>query len=610
MPQLVITHPSHEGRNVELTDDEYVLGRDPQLAIPLKDRKVSRRHARIFRRAGAYHIEDLQSVNGVLLSGQPITGARKMTPGVEYDVGGFGVKLVSGEAQDAVTFTLTGRVAPVRDQVFMLPAGELEVGRVEGAAIVIPDVSVSRTHAVLTVDAASVTVEDLSSSNGTFVNGVKIGRRELRNGDTVRFGNIEFKFGRAGSLSLARARGLWASFANADTTVKIAASIGGLALVLLIVVLVIAASRSSNAASGEVAYGRMLDGELLKARDEMRRGQWDEAQQDFMVVRDSDPINLAAIDGLARVDDERRAAKDLEEARAALAGGNARRALDLADSIPSRAAVGKEAASVAGSARALLANDSYNAAAIACKDRQYTRCRERVIEHLRYKPESANGKNLLANAEDSMRAAKVKFTPFQAPTAPEEIALQARYPDDELREVALAYMGGDVGKAIAKARANPTREGAARLLSALVELQRTRDAAEQAAGAGESLRVVHLLEHALAIDAKIMPAAQSSVVSTNLQRRIAAELFELGNNAQTRGDVQEAFLHWNKAAYYAPGDENIAKAMAKLEGQADEQLSKIDGTDACGRLQVIMSLTRPDSSVHLAAKSRYNECTP
>src|SRR6185369_6899195 len=217
MPQLVITHPSHDERRVELVDDEYVLGRDPQVAIPLRDRKVSRRHARVFRRGGSYYIEDLGSVNGVLLGGQPISGSRKLNPGVELDVGGFAVKLISDNAREAVTFTLTGRGPPVRDQVFMLPVGELEVGRVEGAAIVIPDVSVSRTHAVLTVEPGSVIVEDLSSSNGTFVNGVKVGRRELKAGDIVRFGNIDFKFGRAGRISMARAKQVWLSFANSDS---------------------------------------------------------------------------------------------------------------------------------------------------------------------------------------------------------------------------------------------------------------------------------------------------------------------------------------------------------------------------------------------------------
>lgn len=616
MPQLVITHPSHDERRVDLVDDEYVLGRDPQVAIPLRDRKVSRRHARVFRRGGSYYIEDLGSVNGVLLGGQPVNGARKMNPGVELDVGGFGVKLISDDnARESVTFTLTGRVPPVRDQVFMLPVGELEVGRVEGAAIVIPDVSVSRTHALLTVDLGSVIVEDLSSSNGTFVNGVKVGRRELKPGDQVRFGNIDFKFGRAGKVSLAKAKQVYMGFANSDSTVKLAGGIGGLALVLLITVVAIAWSRASQntpagMAPAEAAYGRMVEDGLLRGREELDRGRWDEATKAFTQVLDGDPVNLAAHDGLATVDQGRESTRALDQARTALNQNRPRLALDLADSIPLRSPIGKEAAGVAASARTLLATDAYNAAQGMCSDRQWVRCREKVIEHLRYKPESVSGKALLGEVEESMRNAKMRFTPWQPPQTPEELALQARYPDAEVREIVLAYMSGDVSTAIEKARAQSGREAASRLLSSLVEIQRTRDAAEQAAAAAESQRVVRLLERALAIDATIMPASQSSTVSSNLQRKIASELYDLGENAQTRGDIQEAFLHWYKALSYAPDNETVIRAVNKLETQAAEMLARADGNDpaSCSRLQTAMTITRPDSSVHLAAKSKHNNC--
>lgn len=615
MPQLVITHPSHDERRVDLVDDEYVLGRDPQVAIPLRDRKVSRRHARVFRRGGSYYIEDLGSVNGVLLGGQPLNGARKMNPGVELDVGGFGVKLLSDNAREQVTFTLTGRVPPVRDQVFMLPIGELEVGRVEGAAIVIPDVSVSRTHAVLTVEPGSVIVEDLSSSNGTFVNGVKVGRRELKAGDTVRFGNIDFKFGRAGRVSFARAKQYWQGFANSDSTVKLAAGIGGLSMVLLVVVVIIAAKNTSARAPdgmspAEAAYGRMVEDGLLRGREEAGRGHWEEAAKAFNQVLDGDPVNLAAHDGLASIDQGRDSTKALEQARTALNQNRPRLALDLADSIPLRSPIGKEAVGVAASARTLLATDAYNSAQGLCRDRQWVRCREKVIEHLRYKPESVSGKALLGEVESSMRDAKMRFTPYQPPQTPEELALQARYPDAEVREIVLSYMGGDVSTAIERARAQSGREAVSRLLSSLVEIQRTRDAAEQAAAASESQRVVRLLEHCLAIDATIMPASQSSTVSSNLQRKIASELYDLGENAQIRGDKQEAFLHWYKAQSYAPDNETVIRALNRLETEAAEVLARADGKDpaSCARLQTVLTVTKPDSSVHLAAKSKLNEC--
>jgi pSer/pThr/pTyr-binding forkhead associated (FHA) protein len=77
-----------------------------------------------------------------------------------------------------------------------LNGGRLTVGRLaqaEGIDITLQDPTISSRHAALVIDAnsGSVSVEDTGSTNGTFVNDEHIGfngRRELRDGDRVRFG--------------------------------------------------------------------------------------------------------------------------------------------------------------------------------------------------------------------------------------------------------------------------------------------------------------------------------------------------------------------------------------------------------------------------------------
>lgn len=63
------------------------------------------------------------------------------------------------------------------------------VGRSPSAAIILSHAGTSREHARLTVDAEGTWIADLSSSNGTFVNGVRIEEwTELVVGDVIDFG--------------------------------------------------------------------------------------------------------------------------------------------------------------------------------------------------------------------------------------------------------------------------------------------------------------------------------------------------------------------------------------------------------------------------------------
>ncbi len=70
-----------------------------------------------------------------------------------------------------------------------LPAGRTIVGRAVEADQRFEDPNISRRHAVFTVDSdGGVVVEDLGSSNGTFVNDVRVQQHALKDGDQIRFG--------------------------------------------------------------------------------------------------------------------------------------------------------------------------------------------------------------------------------------------------------------------------------------------------------------------------------------------------------------------------------------------------------------------------------------
>ncbi len=76
------------------------------------------------------------------------------------------------------------------------------VGRDQNSDIQMVDVAISSEHAVIKLENDGYYLQDLASSNGTFVNGMKLGRERvlLEGGDSVRFARYEFIFLGSGEL--------------------------------------------------------------------------------------------------------------------------------------------------------------------------------------------------------------------------------------------------------------------------------------------------------------------------------------------------------------------------------------------------------------------------
>lgn len=80
-----------------------------------------------------------------------------------------------------------------RGKEIELHEGVATLGRAPTSTIMVDRPSVSRVHARFFVGKTSLTIEDFHSSNGVFVNGVRIeGSQDLRSGDRLLFGTEEF----------------------------------------------------------------------------------------------------------------------------------------------------------------------------------------------------------------------------------------------------------------------------------------------------------------------------------------------------------------------------------------------------------------------------------
>ena len=98
---------------------------------------------------------------------------------------GYALKFISGKYQGG-EFPLKG------DK-------QLIIGRSSELDIVLVEDMVSRKHAKITLTGSKITIEDLGSTNGTFVNGEKVKSSRLKEGDRILVGTSILKLVKAGA---------------------------------------------------------------------------------------------------------------------------------------------------------------------------------------------------------------------------------------------------------------------------------------------------------------------------------------------------------------------------------------------------------------------------
>lgn len=92
---------------------------------------------------------------------------------------------------------LTGAEALARGSIFRVDGKGLRLGRGKHNDIVLPDHFASIDHAVFKLRKGQTIVEDLGSTNGTWVNGEQINSPvQMVPGDYVKIGSITFQYSR------------------------------------------------------------------------------------------------------------------------------------------------------------------------------------------------------------------------------------------------------------------------------------------------------------------------------------------------------------------------------------------------------------------------------
>jgi 3',5'-cyclic-nucleotide phosphodiesterase len=106
MTNLYIVNGSYEGRSFDLKGDTIYIGRSPDNDLQIKDRFVSRKHLRIFRKGSKYFIKDLKSKNGTFINGKQIPSGVEfeLKEGLTIAIGMSVICLDKESSEDVVSF--------------------------------------------------------------------------------------------------------------------------------------------------------------------------------------------------------------------------------------------------------------------------------------------------------------------------------------------------------------------------------------------------------------------------------------------------------------------------------------------------------------------------
>ncbi len=215
---LLIQQGAQAGKRVEIWKDRTTIGRSLDCDIFLEDLTVHRKQASIVRTAAGFvlcddHGKGDSFVNGISVKehllkdgDQLLFGDIRLTFFGHEGTRPFqlassrGRELHIGKSPDPNSSTITqldlASNRGFRRSFELLP--EMTIGRSRECDIFLEDLAVSRLHATIRqLPNGGYEIEDHHSATGTFVNGMRITRYRLLEGDVVQVGSSRLTFRRS-----------------------------------------------------------------------------------------------------------------------------------------------------------------------------------------------------------------------------------------------------------------------------------------------------------------------------------------------------------------------------------------------------------------------------
>lgn len=198
--KLVFPHKEH--KDFELVGDSFTIGSSDEADIKIEAIGLNAIHATLVKDGQDYSLQINNPACMASVNGRLVKETKEVREGDLMIISQVHCKL-EGETVEqkddnrtrirmalpkyvlrGVSGVYFGKTFPLR--------GKTSLGRHSDNDIFVNVDGISRKHAVVTVLADGLEIEDMDSSNGTYVNGEKITKKALVIGDEIKLDNIRF----------------------------------------------------------------------------------------------------------------------------------------------------------------------------------------------------------------------------------------------------------------------------------------------------------------------------------------------------------------------------------------------------------------------------------
>jgi pSer/pThr/pTyr-binding forkhead associated (FHA) protein len=187
---------AERNREYPVPDPVMSVGRANANTLRIRDERIAAHHIRIERDGTGYVLEVTSDDASTTLNGEPLRlgDRRPLKHGDLIGLADLEFRFTADPNADVLSrLWVVGGVH--RGKTFRIDCAEVQIGRAADNDVQFPDRSVSRHHCRIRRDGPDWCIEDLGSTNGTYVAGEPVrGAKPLNHGDEVVAGFSRFVF--------------------------------------------------------------------------------------------------------------------------------------------------------------------------------------------------------------------------------------------------------------------------------------------------------------------------------------------------------------------------------------------------------------------------------